>query len=163
MINDLSVLDDEELLALAKVSVERADYEDALIKMKILLNRDNFPVSIYALFGRTYTALELYSKAIESFNEFLYHYPEVIPERFHLGVVYRRMKNNEKALSVWNEVLELAPAFPPALYNKALLLLDWHDEDGAIEQLNYIIENVDPEDDHVEMASHMLSSISLSS
>lgn len=163
MINDLSVLDNEELLALAKVAVERTDYEDALVKMKSLLKRDNFPASVYALFGRTYAALELYTKAIESFNEFLHHYPEVIPERFHLGVVYRNMKNNEKALSVWNEVLELAPAFPPALYNKALLLLELDDEDGAIKQLNYIIENVGPEDEHVDMANHMLSSISLSS
>ncbi|MGF1731289.1 tetratricopeptide repeat protein [Photobacterium kasasachensis] len=158
-----NLLDNEELLALSRNALEREDYHDALIKIKYILKRNEVPAGVYALLGRTYAALELHDKAVAAFNEFLHHRPEVIPERFHLGVVYREMGDNAKALAVWEEVLEKAPNFPPALYNKALFLLDDGNEDEAIELFNYIIENVEPDDSHVEMANHMLSTISLAS
>lgn len=163
MQDDNNLLDNEELLALSRNAIEREDYHDALIKLKYILKRDEVPAGVYALLGRTYAALELFDKSIVAFNEFLHHRPEVIPERFHLGVVYREMGDKEKAFEIWEEVLEKAPNFPPALYNKALFLLDDGNEDEAVEQFNNIIENVDPEDSHVEMANEMLSTISLAS
>ncbi|MDO6685867.1 MULTISPECIES: tetratricopeptide repeat protein [unclassified Agarivorans] len=163
MLNEKKLLESDELLALSRIAIEREDYEGALMKLKSILDEPEIPVGVYALLGRVYAALELFEKAIIAFDEYLIHRPEVVPEKFHLGAVYREMGENEKALQIWDEVLDKAPDFPPVLYNQALYYLEEKDEDGAIEKLNYIIENIDPEDNHVDMANRLLSTISLAS
>jgi len=156
-----NLLDNDELMALARHAIGREDYHDALVKLKFLLTREDANTDAYALLGRVYASLDLHEKAIAAFEQYLGSEPEVIPERFHLGVVYREMGDNAKALEIWDEVLERAPGFPPALYNKALFLLDEGDKEEAVKILTYIVNNVSPDDNHVEVANRMLASLSI--
>ncbi|KUI97005.1 tetratricopeptide repeat protein [Vibrio sp. MEBiC08052] len=162
MQDNTMLLDTEELIALSRSALLKEDYDCALTKLKLVVRQEQFPIEVYSLLGRVYAALELFDKSVAAFQEFLTRRPEVVPERFHLGMVYRNMGENTKAIQVWDEVLEQAPMFPPALYNKGLYYLDEGNKEEAIELFNYIIDHVDPDDSHVEMANYMLSSMSLS-
>lgn len=161
MENTLDVFEKDELFALAQHDYENERLEQALAKLKRLLDGGEFPVNVFSLLGRIYAALGLDQRAKVALEAYVEQVPEVVPEHFHLGLVMRNLGDTEQAVKIWDDVLEKAPAFPPALYNKALFLLEQNQEQEAIELLNKIIETANDADEHVTLANDILSRLSM--
>jgi len=161
--NNFSLLDTDELFALAQLDFEREDYQSALPKLKKLIKGQDFPVGVFSVLGRIYAILGLFNKAKISLETFLEHQPDAVPEHFEIGMIHRQLGDDDSAISVWDDVLEKAPHFPPVLYSKALYLLDCDLTEESLEQLNLIIETANPNDRHIEMANELISQISLQS
>ncbi len=157
----LDIFDKDELFALAQHDYENQRLDQALAKLKKMLEGGEFPVNVFSLLGRIYAALGLDQRARVALESFVENVPDVVPEHFHLGMVVRNLGDIEKAVSIWNDVLEKAPNFPPALYHKALYLLDSGEEQGAIELLNRIIETANDADEHIALANDVLSRLSM--
>lgn len=162
-LNDLEIFDQDELLAIATIAFDKQDLMTALPILKKLVTSEQCPVGSFSLLGRIYAILGLYERAMIAFNAYLEHRPEVVPEHFEIGLLHRELGNDNEALKVWDEVLEKAPGFPPALYSKAVYLRDYNLIDDALDLLNTLIETAPPEDRHVEMANQLISEISLQS
>lgn len=156
-----SNFDPEELFALAKYDFSKNEYEPALSKLKVLIGRNQTLLDSYSLAGRIYATLELFEKAKECFSIFVKNAPEAIEERFQLGVVDYNLGNLEDALSMWDELLESYPGFPPALYHKALVMIDKDEVQQATDLLNSLLETAPEGDAHIAMADEMLSKLSL--
>jgi len=161
--NNFSLLDTDELFALAQLDFEREDYQGALPKLKKLITNEDFPVGVFSVLGRVYAILGLFNKAKVALETFLEHQPNAVPEHFEIGMIYRQLGDDDAAIRIWDDVLEKAPNFPPVLYSKALYFLDRDLPEESLEQLNFIIETANPNDRHIEMANELISQISLQS
>jgi len=118
---ETSLLDSEELLALARLDFEKERFDQALVRLKQAAAGDGSqPAEISALLGATYARLRLWGRAREAFEAFLARHPDALNERFQLGMTYFDGGELDRALSTWQEVLRREPLHPPALYYSAL-------------------------------------------
>lgn len=160
MIN-YSNLDNDEIFALAKIDFRRENYDFCLEKLKCVMARNQIPVAVYSLLGRTYAVLELFERARDVFKMYLEHVPNALQEKFHLGMVEKDLGNNDVAIKLWDEVLAEEPSFIPALYHKAVVFVDKNALQEASQLLNQLLEVVPENDQHAVLAKELLDSIQL--
>src|SRR5258706_13486656 len=115
-------LDKEELLALARLNIERGDLEAALIKLKRVLADASPPEEALAMGGRLYAQLGLPERAKDLFQRYIDKRPGAVNETFQLGMVHFDSGEAAQAKKIWEGVLKAAPAHPPALFHYGLLL-----------------------------------------
>jgi len=123
-------LDKEELLALARLDIERGDLEATLLKLKRVLSEASPPEEALAMAGRVYAQLGLRERAKDLFERYLDQRPNAINETFQLGMVHFESGQATQAKKIWEGLLKTAPTHPPALYYHGLLLA----QEGQIPQ-----------------------------
>ena len=157
---DISLFDSDELFALAEYEFKNDKLDQALLKLKVLIEKEEFPVNTLSLLGRIYSILGLNMRAKKSLEAYIEHVPEAVPEHFHLGLILRNQDDIEGAKKVWDDVIKKAPSFPPALYHLALYYIDNGNDLRATELLENIIKNAQEGDEHIQLANELLSKIS---
>ena len=91
--------------------------------------------NMYCTLGYLFNILETPENAVK-FNEEAYEYNKdhaVILD--NLGQAYYLLKENKKAIKIYEEAMLKEPKFPEAYYNYALVLLEEGDKDRAKEML----------------------------
>jgi tetratricopeptide (TPR) repeat protein len=119
---DTKAFESDELLALARVALDKDDIEGALYKLKQVTEAANPPVEAFALAAKVYAQLRLFDRAETLYDRFLQKQPDAFVERFQMGMVSFDSGKADKALEIWESVLKDQPGFPPALFYKALAL-----------------------------------------
>lgn len=114
--------DKEEILALARDHFEQNRIEDALGRVKQLLEDDVAMPGARELAARIYIRLRLYERAIVLLQQCLEKDPESLERQLELAMVYQDSGDLETALNHWDALLQRHPLMPPALFNAAWLL-----------------------------------------
>ena len=115
------LLDKYELVALARLDLEKERFDQALVRLKQAASLDGEELpDISALLGATYARLRLWDRAQAALSAFLTLRPDALNERFQLGMTYFDSGDHARALEVWQQVLGRAKLHPPALYYSAL-------------------------------------------
>jgi tetratricopeptide (TPR) repeat protein len=65
---------------------------------------------------------------------------------YNLGLAYLRTGNQEEALKIFEETVELKPDYRNARFAVALVSIDLKDYEKAQDELEYILENINPND-----------------
>lgn len=150
------LLDHEELVALARLDFESERLTEALTKLKHVTKLRDYPAAAHALLGKIFARLGLYSKACQEFSKFLNRHPDALHERFELGLASRDSGNPGEALRQWEQVLEHAPGYPPALFFRSLVLLDEKRHKDGVLGLQQLISSNDSENLYVKRAKEVL-------
>lgn len=123
-------LDKEELLALARLDIERGDLEAALLKLKQVLVDESPPLEALSMGGRLYAQLGLWDRAKALLQRYLSQQPNAINETFQFGMVHFDSGQTAEAKKIWEGLLKTVPAHPPALFYYGLVLA----QEGQIPQ-----------------------------
>jgi tetratricopeptide (TPR) repeat protein len=116
-----TMLDREELLALARRDAGNGRLEEALLKLKGLLSGPEAMTDALPVAARVYAQLELTERARSCYRRYLESNPEATLESFELGMTYFERGEHGEASKLWHGVLERSPTHPPALFYRALL------------------------------------------
>lgn len=119
---NLEHFESDELLALARLSLERNDVEDALLKLKKIVAAANPPTEALGLSARVYARLGLFERAAKLYERYLQAHPKAFLEQFQLGMTRFDAGKPDEALKVWAELLKEKPDYAPALFYRALAL-----------------------------------------
>lgn len=114
--------DKEEILALAREHFEQNRVEEALGRIKQLLEDDVVVPGARELAARIYIRLRLYDRAIALLQQCLELDPESLERQLELAMVYQDSGDLDTALDRWDALLQRHPLMPPALFNAAWLL-----------------------------------------
>ena len=149
-------LDNDELVALARLDVERGDLEKALVKLKQALTVDNPPAEALAMTARLYAQLHLFPRAAELFRRCLELNPQAETERFQYGMVQFDSGEVDKALDSWEEVLRTDPIHPPSLFYKSLGLVQLGRAGEARNVLDILLKSARSDNLYFSRAKDML-------
>lgn len=152
-------LEAAELLALARLSFERGDLEDALLKTKTILQEPNPPAAAMALGGRIYAQLGLFEQAARLFSRYLESEPGSELETFQLGMVRFDQGQREQSIKIWDELLERNPTHPPALFYKALAQSNMGDLADARHALEILLQSASEDNFYRQRATELLSAM----
>jgi len=150
-----------ELIACGHEEFKNDRFSWALLFFSAAKSRDDFQAEHFAPLGRTYAKLGLFDQAKESFLAFLHHFPEAYIERFQLGLVYRDLSDDDLAIAEFDQVIAQQPAFPPALYYKALCCLAKEDATSAEFLLNELLENTEEDNLYVKLTHELAEKLEL--
>jgi tetratricopeptide (TPR) repeat protein len=114
--------DADELLALARLDVERGALDQALSRLKSVLKSPAPTADAFSMAARLYAQLGLYDRSQKLFQRYLQLKPESLLETFQLGMTHYDAGQPNEALNVWESILKQSPVHPPALFYKALVL-----------------------------------------
>jgi tetratricopeptide (TPR) repeat protein len=134
--------DTDELMALARIALERNDLEGALLKLKKLVGSNDAPADAFALAARVYAQVGLYDRAEKLYQRFLEQHPEAVTERFQLGMTRLDSGKPDKALEIWEVLLKEQPAHPPALFYKSLVLAQTGKTADAKKNLDLLLKSI---------------------
>lgn len=149
----------EELVALARLDMEKQDFSSALAKLKSAVAMENASTDSYSMLAKVYAQLGLYEKAIAQFEVYLQRAPEALVEKFQLGMAQFDAKKTTEALATWGELLISHPDFPPALYYKSLALVQEGMKEPAIETLAHLIQTAAADNLYCERAQQILQDL----
>ena len=161
--DSLTSFDNDELLALSDYDFQNDRHQDALVKLKVLIARNQTPLPTYALLGRIYATIGLLERAREAINFYLSRAPkeQTLNEIFQLGLVESDLGNFDIALQIWSDLLIEHPNHCPALFHKANVLIKKGQVQEAVDLLNHILETAPEGDKYIPMADRLLSRIVL--
>src|SRR5262245_57576148 len=114
-------LERDELLALARLDLEKERVEEALRKLKRLIAEPDPLADALPLAARIYAQLGLTERAQGCYRRYLAGRPEAVLETFELGMTHFDRGDTAEAETLWRGVLERAPTHPPTLFYRALL------------------------------------------
>lgn len=154
-------LESDELLALARVDVERGNLEAALLKLKQLLADDAAPDEALAMGGRLYAQLGLWERAKVLLQRFLVRQPAAINETFQLGMVHFDAGQPAEARKIWEGLLKTAPTHPPALFHYALALGQESQVELAKHSLETLLKTAPPDNLYFGRAKELLQALEL--
>src|SRR5688572_21314241 len=115
-ITNIEIFDAQELFALARLDIERGSFEQALHKIKRLIAEPNVPSEAFALAARLYAQLNIWDRSKSLFQKYLELQPQAVTETFQLGMVDFDAGQIDEALTVWSDLLQKHPTYPPALF-----------------------------------------------
>ena len=84
----VEILENDELLALARRDAEAGRVEEALRKLKPLIAQAEGPIEALPLAARIYAQLQLAEKAQACYRRYLAVRPEAVLESFELGMTH---------------------------------------------------------------------------
>jgi len=157
--SNLDILDDEELLNLTRWQLDQGEFGNALISVKYALLRDSKSVECYRLGAKIYAQLGLLEHAKKAFESFLEHEPEALIEEFQYGMVHYDNGESEKAIEIWDEVLEKEATYPPALFYSALAQANTEQPALAIERLDTLIKSAPSDNLYYERGRELIQAI----
>jgi len=126
----------DELLALARIEIEKGNLADALLKLKQVVANENVPTEAYSITARLYAQLGLWDRAQKMFDKYLELEPKAVTETFQLGMVHFDAGRPADALAIWDNLLKNHPTHPPALFYRALILT----KEGHAQQARQALE-----------------------
>lgn len=112
----------DELLALARLDIDKGDVEQGLLKLKQLLALEMPPAEVFPVAARVYAQLRLFDRAQSLFKHYLVLHPEAEIELFQLGMTYLDSDQGQEAMQIWDQLLKVNATHPPALFYRALCL-----------------------------------------
>jgi len=152
-------LDNEELLALANLDMEQKRADQALIKIKYVLKSDKGNADALAMGARIYAQLRLFDKAKNCFKQYLEINPDSTVDKFQYGMVHFDSGDHDKALSIWNELLDKQPTHPPALFYKGLVQAQANDLANARSTLSILLQSAPADNLYFGQAKELLQAI----
>lgn len=153
------MFDLDEQLALARFDMEQNRPEQALAKLKSLLNETPVPPAALSLCGRLYAQLGLFERAQGLFERFVALNPTALDEAFQLGMVTFDLGDVEGALRAWDALLERAPVYPPALFYSALALARLGRLVDAQRNLNILLQAIPNDNLYFERGRELLAKV----
>lgn len=126
----------DELLALARIDIERNALDEALRKLKQIINQSDAPAEAFSMAGRLYAQLGLWEKAKTQYQRYLKQQPSAITETFQLGMVHFDAGQKDEAKHTWDTLLEKSSLYPPALFYRALA----YAEDGQNQEARLMLD-----------------------
>lgn len=158
-ISALDVLDIEELIHVTRWQIEQAQFGDALVSIKHAMQRDDHPDTVYSLAGKIYAQLGLMQQAKQAFEVFLKREPDALNDLFQYGMVHYENRELDKAISIWNQVLDKNRNYPPALFYSALAYANGHDTGKALKIIDQLIKSAPADNLYVERGQELKKSI----
>ena len=138
-------LDSDELVALARVDIERGAFTDALLKIKQVLADQSPPAEALALGGRLYAQLGLWQRARPCYERYLQANPNAVTEAFELGMVRFDSGDAAEARKIWSDLLGRQPTHPPSLFYRALALAQGNNAADARKDLDVLLKSASPD------------------
>ena len=114
-------LEKDELLALARLDMEKGRVEEALRELKAVIAGPDPLAEALPLAARIYAQLGLSERAQDCYRRYLAARPDALLESFELGMTHFDRGDTGEAETLWRGVLERAPTHPPTLFYRALL------------------------------------------
>lgn len=133
--------DTEELIALARLEMDKGAMDQALLKLKQVFADGEPPAEASSLMARLYAQLGLFKRAQEYYQRCIKANPAALLERFQLGMTYFDSGEATEALAIWDELLKDHPAHPPALFYRAYALLQNGNRADAKQSLEIIMKS----------------------
>lgn len=155
----LSILDNDELLHITRWQLDQGNFGDALVSVKHILERDDKPLESYRLGAKIYAQLGLFDHAKKAFKTFLDSSPDALTELFQYGMVHYDGGELDKAIDIWQGVLEKEPTYPPALFYTALGLANQNKAAEALQQLDILIKSAPSDNLYFERGRELIRSI----
>ncbi|OZG74859.1 hypothetical protein BTA51_00135 [Hahella sp. CCB-MM4] len=156
---DLSLFESDELLALAKLDVEKNRIDSALAKLKQANNLPDPQPECDSLLAKLYAQLNLFDRASYHYESYLMKQPDALLERFQYGMVYYEQGIKDRALLVWKEVLDEVPTFPPALYYCALVSWEDSDESEARRLIDILLKSAPADNLYFKRSKDLLNAL----
>jgi len=150
------LLDDDELLALARRDAENSRFEEALRKLKAMITRADGPVDALALAARIYAQLQLTDRAQACYRRYLAARPEAVLESFELGVTHFEKGEGTQAERLWQTVLQRSPTHPPTLFYSAVQAARSGREPDARRHLQVLFQAVPDDNLYVQRGRALL-------
>lgn len=156
--SDIS-LDAQELLALARIDMERGALEPALQKIKRLIADPEASSEALALAGRLYAQLGLWDRAEKMFQKYLALEPNAVTETFQLGMVHLDAGRRSEALKIFEDLLKRQPIHPPALFYRALSLVQEGQISSARQALDLLLKSIPADNLYFGRGKELLQSL----
>jgi tetratricopeptide (TPR) repeat protein len=152
-------LDSDELVALARVDIERGALSDALVKIKQVLADPAPPAEAFALGGRLYAQLGLWQRARPCYERFLQTNSNAVTEAFELGMVRFDSGDAPEAKKIWSTLLGKHPTHPPSLFYRALALAHENNATDARKDLDVLLKSASPDNLYFGRGRELLRAI----
>ena len=150
------VLDDDELLALARRDAENGRVEEALRKLKPMIARAEGPVDALAFAARIYAQLQLPERAQACYRRYLAARPEAVLESFELGMTHFEKGEAAEADRLWRAVLQRSPTHPPTLFYSAVQAVRGGREPDARRHLEVLFQALPGDNLYVQRGRALL-------
>lgn len=151
--------ENDELLALARLDLERGNVEEALKKLKSILAQAAPMPDALAMAGRVYAQLGLWERAKDLFQKFLKANPQALTEAFQLGMVHYDAGQADEALKIWADILKQHPVHPPALFYTALAHAQSNRANEARQQIDVLLKSAPPDNLYFGRAKELLRAL----
>lgn len=151
--------DAEELVALARLDMDKGAVDQALLKLKQVFAEGEPPAEAASLMARLYAQLGLFKRAQEFYQRFLQKNPDAMLERFQLGMTYFDGGQATEALAIWEELLKATPNHPPALFYKALALAQGGNRGDARQALDLLMKTAPADNLYFGRAREMMQAL----
>lgn len=155
----LSILDNDELLGITRWQLDQGQFGDALVSVKHILERDDKPLEGFRLGAKIYAQLGLFDHAKKAFKTFLDATPDALTEFFQYGMVHYDSGDLDKAIEIWQGILEKEPTYPPGLFYCALGLANKNDTTEALKLLDVLIKSAPSDNLYFERGRELIRSI----
>lgn len=153
------LFDADELVALARVDIERGDLAVGLARLKQAIARDPSPSPALGLAGRLYAQLGLWEHAKTMFTQFLKQNPGAVHETFQLGMTHFDAGQGADAAKIWDGLLAEHPTHPPALFFRALVHTQSDEATKARPLLDTLLQTAPADNLYFERAKELLRSL----
>lgn len=147
----------EEILAIARLDVSQGRTEQALRRLKSLIELPDPPADALALAGRVYAELGLAGESEACYRRYLADRPDAVHECFELGVLLFQTGQLGAAQEHWDALLARAPAHAPTLFYRGLLALRTGGRDEARAHLEALLRTAAPDNAYVAKARTLLA------
>lgn len=153
------IFDADELIALARLDMDKGNVEAALGKLKqVLTNAEPLPEA-QAMAAKIYAQLGLYDRARALFQAYLQTNPKAITEKFQFGMTHFDAGQHHEAFVVWEGVLKEFPTHPPALFYKSLVLTQEGKLADAKQTLDILLKSAPPDNLYFGRGKELLQTI----
>lgn len=154
-----NVFDADEMVALARLDVEKGNLDQALARIKQILAGEAVPDEALTLGARLYAQLGLFVRARDLYRRYLESAPGAVIETFQLGMTHLDAGQPKEALAIWESLLKDHPAHPPALYFKALALTQLQQSADARHALEILLKSAPADNLYFGRGKELLQAI----
>jgi len=145
MMNTDENFDAEELMAFARINIERNELDLALARLKRVMAGGNVPADAYTMAARIYAQLKLFDRAKSLFQKYLTLAPDDYLGIFNLGMSQFDSGDVAGALGTWDKLLAQVPLHPPTLFYKALAMTELGQRTEAVNVLDGLLRSIPPD------------------
>ncbi|MDH5325976.1 MAG: tetratricopeptide repeat protein [Gammaproteobacteria bacterium] len=152
-------LDDDELVALARIDMDKGDIEKAIIKIKCVLNRNSEDMEAVGTLGKIYAQIGLFEKSKAYMKQYLDLQPGAVTETFQYGMVHFDSGDKDQALQIWEQLLDSQPTHPPTLFYKGLALAQNNNVADARQTLGILLQSAAADNLYFGKAKELLQAL----
>jgi tetratricopeptide (TPR) repeat protein len=112
--------------------VRQGNYDEALAKLKPILEKNPKDTNALYLTGMSYLKKQMWAEAIPPLLYVTELSPKFAPAHYQLGVCYEQQKDPEKALGYFRKAMELDPNNPDSPFKAGMILFGQSHIDEAL-------------------------------